>query len=73
MLDDLRRPNDMDDFEDQEEDEDLFTFAEDDEQVSQRLFLGMTAVERMFLSIFLFMNVVVLGLAFLIVTGRMVF
>ena len=73
MLDDLRRPNDADDFEDQEEEDDGFTFVEDDEEVSKRLFLGMTAVERMFLSIFLFMNVVVLGLAFLIVTGRMAF
>jgi len=72
MLDDLRRPNDADDFDDQEE-EDTFTFVEDDDEVSKRLFLGMTAVERMFLSIFLFMNVVVLGLAFLVVTGRMAF
>ena len=32
----------------------------------------MTAVERMFLSIFLFMNVCVLGLALLLATGRLV-
>jgi len=36
-------------------------------------FLGMTAVERMFLSIFLFMNVVVLGLALLLATRRIAF
>jgi hypothetical protein len=72
VLDDLRRPNDVDDFDDQEDD-DSFNFVEDDDEVSKRLFLGMTAVERMFLSLFLFMNVVVLGLAFLIVTGRMAF
>ena len=35
--------------------------------------LGMTAVERMFLSIFLFMNVCVLGLALLLATNRLVF
>ena len=32
----------------------------------------MTAVERMFLSIFLFMNVLVLGLALLVATQRIV-
>jgi hypothetical protein len=37
------------------------------------LFLGMTAVERMFLSMFLFMNVVVLGIAALLATGRLTF
>jgi hypothetical protein len=40
---------------------------------SERTFLGMTAVERMFLSIFLFMNVVVLGLALLLATRRIAF
>jgi hypothetical protein len=38
----------------------------------ERLFLGMTAVERMFLSIFFFMNIVVLGIAVLLLTGRLV-
>ncbi|MFN8447262.1 MAG: hypothetical protein U0521_01340 [Anaerolineae bacterium] len=38
----------------------------------ERHFLGMTAVERMFLSIFLFMNVCVLGIALLLATGRLV-
>ncbi|MDZ4769806.1 MAG: hypothetical protein SGJ24_11815 [Chloroflexota bacterium] len=37
-----------------------------------KLFLGMTAVERMFLSIFLFMNVAVIGVALLLATGRLV-
>ena len=72
MLDDLRRTDDADEFEELDE-EDLFTPREDDDEVSKRLFLGMTAVERMFLSMFLFMNVVVLGLAFLVVTGRIAF
>jgi hypothetical protein len=40
---------------------------------TDKLFLGMSAVERMFLSIFLFMNVVVLGLALLLATNRIAF
>lgn len=51
-------------------DADSFAFEEVREE---RHFLGMTAVERMFLSIFLFMNVVVLGIAMLLATGRLVF
>ena len=50
-------------------DEDAFMF---DDVREERHFLGMTAVERMFLSIFLFMNVCVLGLALLLATGRLV-
>ena len=48
---------------------DAFTF---DEIPEEHHFLGMTAVERMFLSIFLFMNVCVLGVALLLATGRLV-
>lgn len=73
MLDDLRRSTLDDDFDDADDDGADFVIVEGDEEVSKRLFLGMTAVERMFLSMFLFMNVVVLGLAFLVVTGRIVF
>lgn len=51
------------------EEEEIFAF---DDVQEERHFLGMTAVERMFLSIFLFMNVVVLGLALLLATGRLV-
>ncbi len=36
-------------------------------------FLGMTAVERMFISIFLFLNVLILGLGLLLATGRIRF
>ena len=50
--------------------EETFTF---DDVGQERHFLGMTAVERMFLSIFLFMNVCVLGLALLLATNRLVF
>ncbi|MCB9453780.1 MAG: hypothetical protein H6672_20305 [Anaerolineaceae bacterium] len=46
---------------------------EDQEAKVTKLFLGMTAVERMFLSIFLFMNVAIIGLALLLATGRIVF
>ncbi len=73
MLDDLRKGTMDDDFDDADDDGADFVIVEGDDEVSKRLFLGMTAVERMFLSIFLFMNVVVLGLAFLVVTGRIVF
>jgi hypothetical protein len=72
MLDDLRRST-LDDDHDEIDDGPDFTIRTDDDEVSKRLFLGMTAVERMFLSIFLFLNVLVLGLAFLVVTGRVVF
>jgi hypothetical protein len=49
-------------------------FLEDRSAVhSESKFMGMTAVERMFLSIFLFMNVVILGLALLLATRRIVF
>ncbi len=43
-----------------------------DEIEEEHHFLGMTPVERMFLSMFLFMNVAVLGLALLLATGRLV-
>lgn len=69
-LDDLRRSAD-------EEEQGLFD--DDDEvfggeavrSVGDNLFLGMTPVERMFISIFLFMNVGVLGLALLLATNRL--
>lgn len=48
-----------------------FDFAFE-EVKEQPLFLGMTAVERMFISIFLFMNVTVIGIALLLATGRLV-
>ncbi len=71
MLEELRNtPEDEFNFED--EDNVLETENDTEERV-EKLFLGMTAVERMFLSIFLFMNVVVLGLAFLLATQRIVF
>jgi hypothetical protein len=43
-----------------------------DDVEEEKHFLGMTAVERMFLSIFLFMNVFVIGIALLLATGRLV-
>ncbi len=73
MLDDLRRSTTDHDFEFEEEDDSAFVVEEDHEERVNKLFLGMTAVERMFLSIFLFLNVCVLGLALLLATGRIVF
>jgi hypothetical protein len=70
----LRMDADSNDFDfGEEEDDDAVITADDREQRVNKLFLGMTAVERMFLSIFLFMNVCVLGLAFLLATKRLVF
>lgn len=71
MLDELRKSSNDDsiDF----DDDSSFDVADDSEPTSERLFMGMTAVERMFISIFFFMNVVILGLAFLLATKRIAF
>jgi hypothetical protein len=51
-------------------------FDDDDEidvqggSARSTLFLGMTPIERMFISMFLFLNVAVLGIALLLATGR---
>lgn len=68
-LDDLRRTLDNQP-EQQEVEVDIFAFDDGEEE---RHFLGMTAVERMFLSLFLFLTVTALGLALLLATGRLVF
>jgi hypothetical protein len=68
MLDELRKDDDSFDFE-----EDVSLESDEPEVRHERLFLGMTAVERMFIAIFLFLNVVILGLAFLLATGRIAF
>ena len=73
MLDELRNNTDDDD-DSLDFDNDIGMEIVDDSEVKvQKLFLGMTAVERMFISIFLFMNVAILGLAFLLATHRIVF
>ena len=69
MLDDLRRLDDNELPFDDDEDE----VVVEGEGGEERRFLGMTAVERMFLSIFLFLNVTVIGIALLLVTRRIVF
>ena len=71
MLDDLRKDALENDFEEFEEEDDTL-LREVDSAASSGRFLGMTAVERMFLSVFFFMNVVVFGLAILIATQRIV-
>jgi len=67
-LDELRSSASRSNPEDYEPEE-IFGFEDTREE---KHFLGMTAVERMFLSIFLFMNVAVLGVAVLLATGRLV-
>lgn len=73
MLDELRKGQEDDSLDFDFESEDNVISADDREQKVEKLFLGMTAVERMFISIFLFMNVCVLGLAFLLATHRLAF
>jgi len=73
MLDDLRKDALQHDFDDFEDDDDAFALEDVAEARGDRRFLGMTSVERMFLAIFFFLNVLVLGLVFLVATGRIVF
>ena len=60
----------LDEFEEEDDfpDEDDDIVVEDD--TPRAPFLGMTPMERMFLSIFLFMNVAVMGVALLMATNR---
>lgn len=74
MLDELRKGTEEDSLDFDFGNEDNVLPSEDEvEQKVDKLFMGMTAVERMFISIFLFMNVTVLGIAFLLATHRIVF
>ena len=41
------------------------------QRVANQKFLGMTAAQRAFLALMLFLNVLVIGLGLLIVTGRL--
>ena len=70
MLDinDLRRSDDDLDFDDEENLDGSLLNVDDSPEAAK--FLGMTPIERMFISIFLFMNVLVLGAALLLATGR---
>ncbi|MDL1902101.1 hypothetical protein FBR02_15195 [Anaerolineae bacterium CFX9] len=71
MLDDLRKSSgdsQIDDFDFNDE----FGLDAAPKKKPKR-FLGMTPIERMFLMIFFFMNVLVIGLALLLATGRIVF
>jgi hypothetical protein len=69
MLDDLRKSTGETGYDDHE-DAEFPVIAEP--EGGERKFLGMTAVERMFLSLFILLNVVVIGLAMLLFTGRIV-
>lgn len=68
MLDDLRSST-QGNFDEPEMPENVFVPSEGS---TDKKFLGMTAVERMFLSLFFFMNVLIIGLALLLATGRIV-
>lgn len=68
-FDDLRRTIDDDEYSGFEDDDEVLV-TETSDSGRGALFLGMTPVERMFISIFLFMNVAVLGIALLLATGR---
>lgn len=71
-FDDLRRIVDEDEDAGEEElDDEFFASTRVIDGSGDSLFLGMTAVERMFISIFFFMNVAVLGIALLLATGRL--
>jgi len=70
MLDDLRKTTGASGYDEPQEPE-YPVIAQP--EGGERKFLGMTAVERMFLAIFVFLNVVVLGTALLLFTGRLVF
>lgn len=67
MLDDLRGGNDFS----EEEEEELIAIEESELATSSGgTFLGMTAVQRMILSILLFLMVTVFGVLLLFATGR---
>lgn len=69
MLDDLRKSTGETGY-DESNEADFPVYVEP--EASDRKFLGMTAVERMFLALFVFLNVIVLGVALLLFTGRIV-
>ena len=75
-LDDLRSLAGKDDIEapgfDFDEEDEVLDRLERAEVRQEKLFLGLRPVERMMLSVFLFLNVLVLTLAFLLATGRLV-
>lgn len=78
MLDDLRNVAEGGTFEDVEDVEDDFSDFDFEGNVieaagPEKRFLGMSAAERMLISIFLFLNITVIGLALLIATGRISF
>lgn len=67
MLDDLRRSTNEPTVDELELDD-----LPVERKGEKRPFLGLRPVERMFLMIFFFMNVVVIGLVLLLATGRLV-
>lgn len=72
MLDDLRKSALGQEANEPEIEEPVIRTADEDEEEAEARFLGMTAVERMFISIFFFLAVSVIGAALLLATGRWV-
>lgn len=72
MLDDLRKSALGQEKNEAEIEESSLPLAGDDDEEPEQRFLGMTAVERMFISIFFFLAVSVIGAALLLATGRWV-
>lgn len=68
MLDDLRRSA-SEGFEEEEEEDEVVAVDPDD--TGGRSFLGLSPVERMLLSILMFMLVTAIGVLLLLVTGRL--
>lgn len=64
MYDDLRNLTDPGEYFDDE------LFEEYEEQIPQTPILGMTAAQRLLISILLFATVAVIGMMFLLVLGR---
>lgn len=62
-------------FDDFDDDDDAFEIGREIESnnLGDGRVLGMTAGERAFLSVIVFLNVVVLGVGLLLATGRLVF
>ena len=74
-MDDLRSIVDDDDKQEFSFDDLGMEIAADGERAEAKdpKFLGLTAGERAFLSVVLFLNVLVIGVGLLVVTGRIVF
>ena len=67
LLDELRQGR-----EEPEPETNAAEFPQEGDEAAEKRFLGMTAVERMFITMFIFLVVLVIGAAVLLATGRLV-